>query len=138
MKTIQEQEQEIVAEFSMYDDWMDKYAYLIELGAAMEPMEERRRVEANLIAGCQSRVWLHAEEREGRVYLQADSDALIPKGIVALLLRVFSGQPTDDILAADLEFINTIGLSSHLAPTRANGLLSMIKQVKLYALAYAK
>jgi cysteine desulfuration protein SufE len=136
MKTIQEQEQDIIDEFAVHDDWMDKYACLIEAGTAMEPMEERYKSDENLIKGCQSRVWLHAEAREGRLYFQADSDAIIVKGIAALLVRVFSGQAPRDILAADLAFIDAIGLASHLSPTRSNGLLSMIKQVKYYAIAY--
>ncbi|MDR2131313.1 MAG: SufE family protein [Odoribacteraceae bacterium] len=136
MKTIKEQENEIIDEFAVHDDWMDKYAYLIEIGTAIGPMDERYKNDENLIKGCQSRVWLHAESREGRLYFQADSDAIIPKGIAALLVRVFSGQPPREILDAGLEFIDAIGLTQHLAPTRSNGLLSMVKQIKYYALAF--
>ncbi|MDR1273513.1 MAG: SufE family protein [Odoribacteraceae bacterium] len=138
MKTIKEQEREIIDEFSVYDDWMDKYAYLIELGTALGAMEERFKTDENLIAGCQSRVWLHAESHEGKLYFQADSDAIITKGIAALLVRVFSGQAPREIVEADLDFIDAIGLTSHLSPTRSNGLLSMIKQIKYYAIAYNK
>lgn len=137
MKTIKEQEEEIVNEFAVFDDWMDKYAYLIEIGTAMPSMEERFKTEDNLIKGCQSRVWLHAELRDGILYFTADSDAIITKGIAALLIRVFSGQTPKDILGANLDFIDTIGLTQHLSPTRSNGLLSMVKQIKLYALAFS-
>lgn len=136
MKTIQQIEQEIIDEFAVFDDWMDKYAYLIEIGSDTEGMEETQKTEDNLIKGCQSRVWFHAETRDGLLYFRADSDAIITKGIAALLVRVFSGQKPEDILQADLKFIDEIGLTQHLSPTRANGLLSMIKQIRMYALAY--
>lgn len=133
--TIEEIEQEIVDEFSMYDDWMDKYAYLIELGSGMEGMAESYKTEKNLIKGCQSQVWFHAEMKEERLYFTADSDAIITKGIAGLLIRVFSGQKPADIVKADLKFIDEIGLTQHLSPTRSNGLLSMVKQIKMYAIA---
>ena len=136
MKSIDEIKQEIVGEFAAFDDWMDKYAYLIEVGTALPAMEERWKGEENLIKGCQSRVWLHAEARDGRLYLQADSDAITTKGMVALLVRVFSGQPPAEIEAAGLEFIDEIGLRDHLNPTRSNGLLAMVKQIKYYAIAF--
>lgn len=137
MKTIQEIEQEIIDEFAVFDDWMDKYAYLIEIGSDIESMEEGLKTEDNLIKGCQSQVWFHAEMRDGLLYFQADSDAIITKGIAGLLVRVFSGQKPEDILQADLKFIDAIGLTQHLSPTRANGLLAMVKQIKMYALAYS-
>lgn len=133
--TIEEIEQEIVDEFSMYDDWMDKYAYLIELGSGMKGMAESYKTEENLIKGCQSQVWFHAEMKEERLYFTADSDAIITKGIAGLLIRVFSGQKPADIVKADLKFIDEIGLTQHLSPTRSNGLLSMVKQIKMYAIA---
>ena len=130
--TIEEIQNQIVDEFSMLDDWMDKYAYLIEIGNGMAPMDD------NLIKGCQSRVWFYAELRDdGKLYFTADSDAIITKGIAGLLIRVFSGQPPKDIVNANLDFIDKIGLTQHLSPTRSNGLLSMVKQIKYYALAYA-
>ncbi len=135
--TIQEKEREIIEEFAVFDDWMDKYAYLIELGTALPPLEEQYKTDENLIKGCQSRVWFHAELKEGRLWFSADSDAIITKGIAALLIRVFSGEKPPDIAAADLKFIDEIGLSQHLSPTRSNGLLSMVKQIKLYAIAFA-
>lgn len=135
--TIAEIENQIVEEFSMYDDWMDKYAYLIEIGNGLEPMDEAHKTEDNLIKGCQSRVWFHAEMRDGKLYFTADSDAIITKGIAGLLIRVFSGQAPEDIVDANLDFIDKIGLTQHLSPTRSNGLLSMVKQIKYYALAYA-
>ena len=135
--TIKEIEEQIVEEFSMFDDWMDKYAYLIELGTGMPAMEEQYKTDDNLIKGCQSRVWFYAELKEDRLYFMADSDAIITKGIAGLLIRVFSGQAPQDIVHTDLNFIDQIGLTQHLSPTRSNGLLSMIKQIKYYALAYA-
>lgn len=137
MKTIAEIEQEIIDEFSMYEDWMDKYAYLIELGSAMPGMDAAHKTEENLIKGCQSQVWFHAEMRDGGLYFEADSDAIITKGIAGLLVRVFSGQKPEDIVAADLKFIDEIGLTRHLSPTRSNGLLSMVKQIKMYAIAFS-
>ena len=136
--TIAEIEHQIVEEFSMYDDWMDKYAYLIEIGTGMESMDEAYKTDDNLIKGCQSRVWFHAEMKGDKLYFMADSDAIITKGIAGLLIRVFSGQYPKDIVDADLSFIDQIGLTQHLSPTRSNGLLSMIKQIKYYALAYSK
>ena len=136
--TIEEIEHQIVEEFSMYDDWMDKYAYLIEIGTGMESMNEACKTDDNLIKGCQSRVWFHAEMKEDKLYFVADSDAIITKGIAGLLVRVFSGQRPKDIVDADLSFIDQIGLTQHLSPTRSNGLLYMIKQIKYYALAYSK
>lgn len=136
--TIEETEQEIIDEFSVYDDWMDKYAYLIEIGSGMESMDEKHKTEENLIKGCQSRVWFAAELQNGLLYFMADSDAIITKGIAGLLVRVFSGHKPEDILKADLHFIDVIGLTQHLSPTRSNGLLSMVKQIKLYALAFSQ
>ncbi|WP_298615619.1 SufE family protein [uncultured Odoribacter sp.] len=137
MKTIETLEKEITDEFSVYDDWMDKYAYLIEIGTAMPGMDERHKTDDNLIKGCQSRVWFHAELRDGLLYFTADSDAIITKGIAGLLVRVFSGQKPADIAKADLKFIDEIGLTQHLSPTRSNGLLSMVKQIKMYAIAFS-
>jgi cysteine desulfuration protein SufE len=134
--TISEIESAITEEFSVFDDWMDKYNYLIELGKEMKLIDEKYRVPNNLISGCQSRVWLHAEYRDGRVWFTADSDAVITKGLVSLVIRVLDGQTPDDILASDMEFVDKIGLKEHLSPTRSNGLTSMIKQMKLYALAF--
>lgn len=135
--TIEEIEREIVGEFSVYDDWMDKYAYLIELGNELPAMDEQHKTEDNLIKGCQSRVWFYPEMRDGLLYFMADSDAIITKGIASLLVRVFSGQKPADIANADLGFIDEIGLTQHLSPTRSNGLVSMIKQIKMYAVAYS-
>ena len=134
--TIEEIQNQIVEEFSMYDDWMDKYAYLIEIGNGLEAMDEAHKTDDNLIKGCQSRVWFHAGLKDGQLYFEADSDAIITKGIAGLLIRVFSGQTPHDIVNANLDFIDKIGLTQHLSPTRSNGLLSMIKQIKYYALAY--
>ncbi len=136
--TIQEIQQEIVSEFSVYTDWMDKYAYLIELGNELPPIEEHYKTEQHLIRGCQSQVWLNAEYRDGKLFYQGESDALIVKGLVALLLRVVNGQPVDEIIGSDFFFINEIGLKEHLSPTRSNGLLAMVKQIKLYAVAFSK
>ena len=133
--TIEEKEQEIIDEFSIYDDWMDKYAYLIEWGSGLEGMDEAHKTEENLIKGCQSRVWFHADMQDGLLYFTADSDAIITKGIAGLLIRVFSGQKPADIAKADLHFIDEIGLTQHLSPTRSNGLLAMVKQIKFYAIA---
>ncbi|MCD8236022.1 MAG: SufE family protein [Prevotellaceae bacterium] len=137
MMSIEEIQQEIVEEFSDYDDWMDKYQLLIDLGSEQQPLKEEYKVESNLIEGCQSRVWLHAELTvEGNIVFEAESDALIVKGIVTLLIRVLSGHTPDEILGADLHFIEEIGLKDHLSPTRSNGLLAMLKQMKLYAVAF--
>lgn len=137
MKSIEEIEKEITDEFSIYDDWMDKYAYLIEIGTGMPGMDEQHKTEDNLIRGCQSKVWFHAEMQDGLLCFTADSDAIITKGIAGLLVRVFSGQKPEDIVKADLHFIDEIGLTQHLSPTRSNGLLSMVKQIKLYAIAFS-
>ena len=134
--TIQDKQQEVVEEFAMFDDWMDKYAYLIELGKDLPKIEEKYKTKQFLISGCQSRVWLHAEIKDGELLLSADSDAVITKGIVSLLIRVLSGHTPDEIISADFNFVNTIGLKDHLSPTRANGLISMIKQIQLYARAF--
>ncbi|MCR5573419.1 MAG: SufE family protein [Bacteroidaceae bacterium] len=135
--TINEIQDEIIAEFSDYDDWMDKYQLLIDLGNEQQPLAEQYKNESNLIEGCQSRVWLQADlTPEGKIHFQAESDALIVKGIITLLIRVLDNQTPDDILSADLYFIEQIGLREHLSPTRSNGLLSMMKQMKMYALAF--
>ena len=134
--SIAETEQEIIDEFSMFDQWDDKYQYIIDLGKSLPPMEEQYKTEDRLIKGCQSRVWLHSELKDGKVFFTADSDAIITKGLVALMIRVLSGHTPDEIIAAKLDFIDTIGLTKHLSPTRSNGLLSMIRQMKLDALAY--
>ncbi len=134
--SINEIQDAIIDEFSIFDDWLDKYDYLIELSRELPPIDEKHRNDQYVIKGCQSRVWVDAELRNGRIYYTADSDAIITKGIIALLIRVFNGQTPDDILSADLYFIDRIGLKENLSPTRANGLLAMIKQMRLYALAY--
>ncbi len=136
MDTIQDKADVIREEFELFDDWMDKYNYLIDMGKSLPLIDEQYRLKQYLISGCQSQVWLHAEYRDGRIHLRADSDALITKGIVHLLIRVLSGHTPDEILQADMGFLDDIGLKEHLSPTRANGLASMIKQIKLYALAY--
>lgn len=138
MTTIKEQEQKIISDFEMFDDWMDKYNYIIELGKSIPPIREEYKTEKYLIKGCQSRVWLHADYRDGKVIYTADSDALITKGIAALLIKVLSGQPPKEIVDAELSFIEEIGLKEHLSQTRSNGLVNMIKQMKLYALAFQK
>ena len=135
--TIEEIQQEVIEEFEGFDDWMDKYQMLIDLGSEQQPLPEKYKVESNLIDGCQSRVWLQADlTPEGTIHFQAESDALIVKGIVTLLIRVLDNQTPDDILNADLHFIEDIGLKEHLSPTRSNGLLAMLKQMKLYAMAF--
>lgn len=134
--TIQEKEQNIIEEFSVFEDWMDKYNYLIELGQSLPLIDNKYRNDSYLIQGCQSRVWISAEMEDGKLILKADSDAVITKGIVYLLINVLSGQKPQDILDADLNFLSEIGMQEHLSPTRANGLTSMIKQIKLYALAF--
>lgn len=134
--TINEMQDEIVEEFSVFDEWLDKYEYLIELSRELPAIDEKHRVEQYLIKGCQSRVWVDAEMKDGRICFTADSDAIITKGIIALLIRVMNGRTPDEIIDADLYFIDRIGLRENLSPTRANGLLAMIKQMKLYALAY--
>ena len=134
--TINEIQDEIVEEFVVFDDWMDRYSYLIELGSEMADMDGERKSNQTLIEGCQSKVWIDAEVKEDIIYFYAESDALIVKGIVALLLRVFSGRPIKEVLESKLYFIDKIGLSNHLSPTRSNGLLSMVKQMRLYAIAF--
>lgn len=135
-QTINEIQDEVIEEFLDVEDWMDKYQMLIDLGNEQEPLDEKYKTESNLIDGCQSRVWLQADLVDGVVHFQAESDALIVKGIVALLIRVLSDHTPDEILGADLYFIEKIGLKEHLSPTRSNGLLAMIKQVRMYALAF--
>ncbi len=136
LMTISETESKIVSEFSMFEDWLDKYNYLIEMGKTVPGIDEQYRTEQYVITGCQSKVWLHAEFRDGKVWFTADSDALITRGIVNLLIRVLSGRTPDEILEADMNYINEIGLREHLSPTRSNGLTSMIKQMKLYAMVF--
>lgn len=136
MATINEIQDEIIEEFSMFDDWMDRYGLLIELGNSLEKLEDKNKLEDNLIEGCQSRVWLEAEYIDGKVYFKADSDAVIVKGIIALLIKVLSGRTPDEIINADLYFVERIGLKEHLSPTRSNGLVSMIKQIRFYAMAF--
>ena len=136
-QTINELQDAVIEEFSDFDDWMDKYQMLIDLGNDLEPLDEKYKTEQNLIDGCQSRVWLQCDDVDGKLVFTADSDALIVKGIIALLVRVLSGQTPKDILDADLYFSDRIGLREHLSPTRSNGLLAMIKQIKAYALAYS-
>ncbi|NER13151.1 SufE family protein [Leptobacterium flavescens] len=134
--TIQDIQNDIVDEFSMFDDWMQRYEYMIELGKSLPLIEEQYKTEENIIKGCQSKVWVHAELEDDKLLFTADSDAIITKGIIAILIRAFSGQKPQDIINADTSFIDDIGLKEHLSPTRANGLVSMIKQLKLYAIAY--
>lgn len=135
--TIKEEQQSIVDEFSAFTDWMDKYEYLIELGKSLPLIDESGRLESNLIKGCQSRVWLNAEYNDGKIIFTADSDAIITKGIISLLIRVFSGRTPKEINDADLNFIKEIGLQDNLSPTRANGLVAMIRQIKMYAIAFS-
>lgn len=134
--SINEIQNQIIEEFSELDDWMDKYQLLIDLGSEQEPLPEEYKTDSNLIEGCQSRVWLQADEVDGRLVFQAESDALIVKGIVSLLVQVLSGHTAEEIADADLYFIEEIGLKEHLSPTRSNGLVAMVKQMRLYALAY--
>ena len=136
--TINEIQDEIIEEFSGFDDWMDKYQLLIDLGGEQPPLDEKYKTEQNLIDGCQSRVWLQADYADGKIHFTAESDALIVKGIVALLIRVLSDHTPQEILDADLYFIEQIGLKEHLSPTRSNGLVSMVKLIRLYALAFSK
>ena len=133
---IDELQDEVIEEFSDFTDWMDKYQLLIDLGNDMEPLEEKYKTESNLINGCQSRVWIHADYNDGKLFFKAESDALIVKGLIALLLRVLGGHTPQEILDADLYFIDRIGLHEHLSPTRSNGLLAMVKQIRVYALAF--
>ena len=136
MKTIEEIQQEIIQEFEMYDQWLDKYEYLIEIGKTLPQMDNSLKTNENLITGCQSNVWLHSYTKENKIFYLADSDAIITKGIIALLIRVFSNQESSSIIRSKDDFINQIGLKEQLSPTRANGLLSMLKKIKLYALAF--
>jgi len=136
LMTINEAQDEIVDEFEMFDDWMEKYEYIIQLGKDLPLIDEQYRKDENLIKGCQSRVWLHSEYKDGKIYFTADSDALITKGLVSMVVRVLSGHTPKEIAEAELHFIDKIGLRSHLSPTRSNGLLSMVKQMKMYAVAY--
>ena len=136
--TIQEIQEEIKDEFSMFDEenWDERYQYVIDLGKTLPLIDEKYKVEENIIKGCQSKVWLHGEQNDGKIVFTADSDAILTKGIIAILIRTFSNQKATDILDADTKFIDEIGLKEHLSPTRANGLVSMIKQIKMYALAF--
>lgn len=134
--TIQEIQNDLIDEFFMFDDWMERYEYMIELGKSLPLIDEELKTEDKLIKGCQSRVWLNAETQDDKVVFTADSDAVITKGIIAILIRAFSNQKPEDIIEADTQFIDEIGLKEHLSPTRANGLVSMVKQLKLYAVAY--
>ena len=136
MMTIEEVQQEIINEFSFYEDWMDKYAYLIELGNDLKELDPKEKTDENMIRGCQSRVWLISEINDGKIYFRGESDAVIVKGLVALLLRVVSGRTPKELIENELYFIDEIGLKQHLSPTRSNGLLAMVKQIKLYAVAY--
>ena len=135
--SIEKLESEIIEEFSLFDDWMDKYEYIIELGKELPIIDKKFKTDEYIIKGCQSKVWLHANSDNGRIQLTADSDAIITKGIISLLIKVLNNQKHEDILIAKMNFINEIGLSSHLSPTRANGLLEMVKQIKSYALAFS-
>ncbi|MCD7930866.1 MAG: SufE family protein [Tannerellaceae bacterium] len=134
--TINELQDNIIEEFSVFDDWMDKYALLIDLGNSLAPLDEQYKKESNLIEGCQSRVWLHAEYKDGKILFQGESDAVIVKGIVSLLIQILSNHTPQEILDADLYFIDQIGLKEHLSPTRSNGLVAMVKQMRMYALAF--
>jgi cysteine desulfuration protein SufE len=135
-QTIQETEDEIVDEFSLFDNWEDKYEYIIDLGKKLQSLDSKFKVEENKIKGCQSQVWLVADENDGRIFFKADSDAVIVRGLVSMLIRVLSGHTPQEIINTKLDFINKIGMTTHLAQTRSNGLLSMVKQMKNYALAY--
>lgn len=134
--TINKTQDQIIDEFAVFDDWMDKYALLIDLGNSLPPLEDKYKTENNLIEGCQSRVWLQADYEDGKIYFKGESDAVIVKGIVSLLIQVISGHTPQEILDANLYFIDEIGLKEHLSPTRSNGLVSMVKQMRLYALAF--
>lgn len=136
--SIQEIQAEIIDEFSMFDDWMQRYEFIIDLGKSLPLIEEQYKTEDNIIQGCQSKVWVHGELADDNIVFTADSDAILTKGIIAILIRVFSNQNPADILDANTDFIDEIGLKEHLSPTRANGLVSMIKQIKMYALAYSQ
>lgn len=134
--TINEQQDELISDFSVMDNWMDKYEYIIQLGKDLPLIDEQYKTDDHLIKGCQSRVWLHTELKDGKLYFTGDSDAVITKGLISLMITVLSGQTPKDIASADLYFIDEVGLRSHLSPTRSNGLLSMLKQMKMYAIAY--
>ena len=134
--TINELQDEVIEEFSDFEDWMDKYQLLIDLGNDLEPLDEKYKTESNLIEGCQSRGWVQADYEDGKLVFKAESDALIVKGIIALLIRVLSGHTPQEILDSELYFIDAIGLKDHLSPTRSNGLLAMVKQIRMYALAF--
>ena len=136
MESIAEKQQEVIEEFSLFEDWMQRYEHMIDLGKSLPLIAEEYKTEDNIIKGCQSKVWVHAALEEDQLVFTADSDAIITKGIIAILIRVFSNQHPKDILNADTAFIDEIGLKEHLSPTRANGLVSMIKQLKMYAIAY--
>ena len=134
--TLEQAEQQIIEEFELFEDWMDKYNYIIELGKELPLIDAQYKTPEHLIAGCQSQVWLHAEYKDGKVQFTADSDAIITKGIINLLIKVLSGRTPQEIIDAKLDYIDAIGLKEHLSPTRSNGLLSMIKQIKMYAIAF--
>ncbi|HSN49158.1 MAG TPA: SufE family protein [Flavobacterium sp.] len=133
---IKEIQEEIIGEFSMFDDWMQRYEYIIDLGKNLPMIQEEFKIDENIIKGCQSKVWIKGEKKDDKIVFTADSDAILTKGIIAILIRVFSNQKASDILNADMDFIDEIGLKEHLSPTRANGLVSMIKNIKMYALAF--
>jgi cysteine desulfuration protein SufE len=134
--TIAQQQQEIIEEFSFFDDWMQRYEYIIELGKTLPIINDQHKTDENIIKGCQSKVWLHADFKDNKVLYEADSDAILTKGVIALLIRVFNQHSPEEILEASIDFLDQIGLKEHLSPTRANGLVSMVKQIKLYALAF--
>ena len=136
MESIQQKQDQIIEEFNFFHDWSEKYQYLIDLGKTLPEFDENNKIDSNLIKGCQSKVWLNSSFNDNMVIFEADSDAIISKGIISLLVKVFSGHKPDEIIEANIDFIEKIGLDSHLSQTRANGLLSMIKQIKIYALAY--
>lgn len=136
MQTIQDLQNEIIDEFSMFEDWMQRYEYIIELGKTLPVIDEQYKTDDNIIKGCQSKVWLHGANQNSKIIFTADSDAILTKGIIAILIRVFSNQSASQILEANTDFIDAIGLKEHLSPTRANGLVSMIKQIKMYALVF--
>lgn len=138
MSTMKEAEEALISEFEMFDDWMDKYNYIIEIGKELPAIDPQYKTEQFLISGCQSQVWLHPDFNDGKIFFTADSDAIITKGIVNILIKVLSGHTPQEILDNDLSYIDKIGLNNHLSPTRSNGLASMIKQIKLYALAFSK
>jgi|SRR5690554_7106601 len=136
MQTIDKVQQEIIDEFNIYDDWMDKYSLIIEQGNAIKPIDNKYKTPENIIKGCQSRVWLQADYKDGRLFFQAESDAIIVKGLLALVLRVFNNRTPEEIINTELKFMTEIGLTEHLSPTRSNGLLSVIKQIRFYAIAF--